>query len=166
MSVVMLATGAGSSTPNLPLSLDLDLRKIWLSLFSSVRVAGLSKVGRSAQCITTEGVSPPASITQEAATTATPMALETSVQIAIAEWLGIHTTNHSWTSYLQEDERQEMALELALTLLVGVLADNWEPYHEAVEAWHATADVLSDPMLTARLLAAGDPLAEVPLARP
>jgi len=72
----------------------------------------------------------------------------------------------SWAASLDEDEREEMARELAATLVAAMLTNDWAPYYEARDAWHATADVLSDPALTARLMAEGNPSEEVPLERP
>ncbi len=72
----------------------------------------------------------------------------------------------SWAASLDEDEREEMARELAATLVSAMMTNDWAPYYEARDAWRATADVLSDPALTARLMAAGDPSDEVPVERP
>jgi len=71
----------------------------------------------------------------------------------------------SWAASLDEDEREEMARELAATLVAAMLTNDWAPYYEARDAWRATADVLSDPALTARLMAEGNPSEEVPLER-
>jgi len=72
----------------------------------------------------------------------------------------------SWAASRDEDEREEMARELAATLGSAMMTNDWDPYYEARDARRATADVLSDPMLTVRLMAAGDPSDEVLLERP
>lgn len=68
----------------------------------------------------------------------------------------------AWAVYLDGDDVAEMRRELdALSL-----ADDVSGFIEAFDAWKATAMVLADPALAARLLAPDDPAQEVPLARP
>jgi len=79
---------------------------------------------------------------------------------------GLRAEDLSWAVSLDEDEREEMARELAATLVAAMLTNDWAPYYEARDAWCATADVLSDPALTARLMAEGNPSEEALLERP
>ena len=59
-----------------------------------------------------------------------------------------------------------MKQELATALVSALISGDWSPYDDALYAWQATADVLRDPALTARLLDEGDPAQDVPLRRP
>jgi len=72
----------------------------------------------------------------------------------------------SWAAPLEADERHEMKQELATGLVAAMITGDWSDYDEALGAWRATAEVLRDPDLTARLLAEDDPTLEVPLRRP
>jgi hypothetical protein len=72
----------------------------------------------------------------------------------------------AWAEPLDDDERQEMKQELATALVTAMLTRDWSEYDEALGAWRATAEVLRDHELTARLMADDDPTEEVPLRRP
>ena len=72
----------------------------------------------------------------------------------------------SWAAPLEADERHEMKQELATGLVGAMITGDWSGYDEALDAWRATAEVLRDPDLTARLLMEDDPKREVPLRRP
>jgi hypothetical protein len=72
----------------------------------------------------------------------------------------------AWAEPLDADEREEMRRELGAALVTAMLTGQWAAYDEALDAWRATAEVLRDPELTARLMAEGDPSEEVPLQRP
>jgi len=78
---------------------------------------------------------------------------------------GLRAEDLSWAVSLDEDEREEMARELAATLVAAMMTNDWAPYYEARDAWRATADVLIDPALTARLMAEGNSSEEVPLKK-
>lgn len=78
----------------------------------------------------------------------------------------VRTENYPWACSLNREERAEMEQELAGALVTALLTKNWLLYYETLEAWEATAEVLSDPELTARLIEVGDPSEEVPLRRP
>jgi len=72
----------------------------------------------------------------------------------------------AWARSLDQEECLEMQQELVNALETAVATGDWSAYDEAIEAWRATADVLSNPDLTARLLSESDPVEEVPLRRP
>jgi hypothetical protein len=74
--------------------------------------------------------------------------------------------NLEWAAPLDAEERAEMREELAPLLHAALITGDWLPYQCAFEAWRATAAVLSDPALTARLAEPGDPSEEVQLVRP
>lgn len=67
----------------------------------------------------------------------------------------------AWAEPLDADEREEMRRELGAALVKAMLTKDWSEYDEALDAWRATAAVLSDSELTARLLTPGDPAEEV-----
>jgi hypothetical protein len=72
----------------------------------------------------------------------------------------------AWVEPLSDADRDEIRYELAAALVAAMLTGRWERYDEALDAWKATAAVLADRALTARLLAESNPSEEVPLERP
>ena len=74
--------------------------------------------------------------------------------------------NLEWAAPLDAEEQAQMREELTHLLQAALTAGDWLPYQDALDAWRATADVLRDPELAARLAEPGDPSEEVQLARP
>lgn len=72
----------------------------------------------------------------------------------------------AWAEPLDADEREEMRRELGAALVTAMLTKDWSDYDEALDAWRATAAVLSDSELTVRLMTPDDPAEEVLLERP
>ncbi len=72
----------------------------------------------------------------------------------------------AWANSLEPDEREEMRRELGAALITAMLTKQWDEYDEAIAAWKATAEVLSDPALTVRLMAEYNPAEAVLLERP
>lgn len=79
------------------------------------------------------------------------------------------TGDLSWINHLDVSDRKEMRGEL-LELVVAIhgprVTKAWDEFYEAVNAWRATAEVLSDPELTERLMRDDDPSEMVALSRP
>jgi hypothetical protein len=72
----------------------------------------------------------------------------------------------AWTRYLNTEEIGEMRGELISIFMTALATGDWSQFQDARDAWRASAEVLSDPGLTARLLADSDASEEAPLARP
>ncbi len=71
-----------------------------------------------------------------------------------------------WLRFLDAEDREAMREELVPLQAAASLSGDWQAFREAVEAWRATADVLSDPALVASLSAPWDPAEEIELVRP
>ncbi len=74
--------------------------------------------------------------------------------------------NLEWATPLDAEERAEMREELEPLPRAALTTGDRLPYQDALEAWRATVDVLSDPELTTRLAEPGDLSEEVHLVRP
>jgi len=73
---------------------------------------------------------------------------------------------YAWTEALSVAERANLRNALILGLRPALEAGSWDAYDRALESWQATADALSNPELTAELLADWDEADELALCRP
>jgi hypothetical protein len=72
----------------------------------------------------------------------------------------------SWVNYLNTSDREALRAELAVALLSAARSNQWTEFEDVLYSWKATAGVLSDPELTAGLLAERSIDDEVSLRRP
>ena len=72
----------------------------------------------------------------------------------------------SWINYLNNSEREELRADLAVALLSAARSNQWVEFEDVLYGWKSTAEVLSDPHLTARLRAERSTDEEAPLRRP
>ncbi len=72
----------------------------------------------------------------------------------------------AWTQPLSLAERKDMQRDYARGLFEGTRTGDWALLADAEVSWRATAEVASDPALSASLLAERDPEREITLKRP